>query len=216
MGGIQWERWAPASGIVYVVLFVVAFIVGPGDVGNSDEEILSYYADSGNRVSEIVAFFLVTVGLLFFIWFASTLRNRLRSVEPEPKSLSALTFGAGVASATLMMGAMSLFVAVAITAEDLDEFVVDPNTARVLENAGYLFFTASTMVAAILVAATSVLAIRTAVLPKWLGWVGLLVAVAALFAIFFVPLFIFWLWVLVVSIVLLLRPAHHGARNALS
>lgn len=205
MTGIRWERWAPASGIVYVLLFVVAFIVVPGDIGDTDEEILAYYADSGNRAREIAAFFLIAVAALFLLWFVSTLRNRLRSVEPEPKSLSALAFGAGVASAALLVAALSLFVSVSLTIEDSDQFAVDPNLARVLENAGFLLFTGSTMVASVLVAATSVLALRTRVLPRWLGWVGLPVALVLLVAIFFFPLFVLWAWILVVSVLLIAR-----------
>ena len=207
---LRGERWAPASGIVSVLLFLVAFIVAPGDLGDTDEEILAYYADSGNRAGEIAAFFLITVGVLCFLLFLSTLRNRLRSVEPEPKSLSALAFGAGVTSAALLIGAISLLVGTSAAVGETSEFVVDPNLARFAKNAGYLLFVASIMVMSLPVAATSVLALRTPVLPKWLGWLGLFVALVLLFAVFFFPLFVLWAWVLVVSVLLIVHtPTNH-------
>ena len=215
MRRIRWERWAPASGIAYVALFLIALFVSGDDPGDSDEEILSYYADSGNRVTDIVGFFLIAVAVLFFLWFVSTLRNRLRSVEPEPKSLSALAFGAGVASAALLMAAAAFFVAISVAVEDTDEFRLDPNLARLVGDVGYLLFVGSTMVASVLVTATSVLALRTAVLPKWLGWVGFVAALALLVAVFFFPIFVLWAWVLVVSVLLIVRsplgrPKEHG------
>jgi hypothetical protein len=145
MGADRWERWAPLSGVVFVVLCVAGFAIGVSGApegSDSDQEFLSYYADSANRAKEITAFFLFVVAALFLICFVGALRNRLRSVESEPKGLSALAFGAGVAS---------------------------------------------TMVASVLFAATSVLALRTAVLPRWLGWVGIVVALALLVAVFFIP-----------------------------
>jgi hypothetical protein len=55
--------------------------------------------------------------------------------------------------------------------------------------------------------ATSAVALRTAVLPRWLGWVGIAVGIVQLFSIFFFPSFVFLAWILVVAIVLTVRPA---------
>lgn len=211
MGGIRWQRWAPASGIAYVVLSLVGTFLVPlasDEFSNTDpdEEILSFFADSGNRALEFVSVALIAFAVLFFLWFVSTLRDRLRAVEPEPKGLSALAFGAGVASAALLMAALSVFGAIPAAVDETDRFVLDPNLARVIENVSFLLFVGSTMVASVLVAATSVLALRTAVLPRWLGWVGMAVALALLVAVFFVPIFALWAWVVVVSVVLIARP----------
>ena len=51
-------RWSPLSGIVFVVLSVVAgviFMDAPAP-GASDDTILSYYADSGNQRKFAIAF----------------------------------------------------------------------------------------------------------------------------------------------------------------
>lgn len=205
MGNLDWRRWAPLSGIVYVILFVIAFAVS-GDAGDTDEELLSFYADGGNRAGEIAGFFLISVGALFFLGFVNALRNRLRTVETEPRSLSALAFGSGVASTALLMAAAGLFVAASGTIEGSDEFVLDPNMARIFETGGYMVFVGSTMVASVLVLATSLLALKTAVLPTWVGWIGLVVAVILLFAFAFFPIFVLWLWILVVSGVMVARP----------
>ena len=60
---------------------------------------------------------------------------------------------------------------------------------------------------ALVVWATSTVALRTGLLPRWLGWLGILVGIIQLFAIFFFPVFLYWGWILVVAILLLLRPA---------
>jgi hypothetical protein len=201
------NRWAPLSGIAYVLLSLIGLLLVSGSpaAGDSDQEWLSYYADSGNRQQEIVAFFLFVLAALFFIWFAAVLRGRLLTYETEPRTLSALVYGSGVASAVLLMAGVSGGVAHSFTIWDTDEYVLDPNVARLVGDMSFLFFACSMMVAVILIAATSVLAIRTPVLPAWLGWIGLVAALAELFALAFFPLFVLWAWVLLVSIVLTMR-----------
>jgi hypothetical protein len=62
------------------------------------------------------------------------------------------------------------------------------------------------IVAAVMVWATSAIALRAGVLPKWFAWLGILAGVLQLFAIFFLPAFIFWGWVLLASVLLFVRP----------
>jgi len=55
--------------------------------------------------------------------------------------------------------------------------------------------------------ATSAVALRTALLPRWCGWLGILVGIILLFAIFFIPAFVYWGWILFVLGLLVWRPA---------
>ena len=49
---------------------MAAFTLGI-EVGASDRDILDYYANSGNRASEVVAFFLIAGAALAFVVFTS-------------------------------------------------------------------------------------------------------------------------------------------------
>ena len=126
--------------------------------------------------------------------------------EREPARWTALAFGAGVASATLLMASASLFLARAGAASQ-DEFEFDPATANMFTNAAYAALVCSTMSAAILVLATSIVGLRTRVLPRWTALAGFVVAAVLLFAVLFVPIFVWLAWVLAVSIILILRTA---------
>ena len=72
MSGIA--RWAPVSGILYVVLWAIVIFALEGDTGDSDSEILAWYADSGNRDQQLISFFLV---------LAASLVLRVVPVPPE-------------------------------------------------------------------------------------------------------------------------------------
>jgi len=202
----RWERWAPLSGIAYVVLFIIALFVTGDGAGNTAEEYADYYADSGNRDKEIFAFFLLSGAALVLLWFVAALRGILVRAEGETARWTALAFGSGVASATLLCVAASLFAAPAILVEDAD-FELDPGAGSLVTNAGYGVFVSSVMTAAMLVFATSIVSLRTLVLPRWLALVGFLVAAVLLFAVFFFPLFVWMAWILAVSVVLILRTA---------
>ena len=149
--------------------------------------------------------------------FLTALRALLIEAEGEPGRLTALAFAGGVASAVLLLAANAFFAAPAITAKDSDKFKLDPNTYRFINDTGYVFFITGVMAAVLMVAATSVIALKTGVFPRWFAWVGFVVAATFLVAFFFVPIFVLWGWILVASGYMLLstrRTAPPAAQSA--
>jgi Domain of unknown function (DUF4386) len=200
-----WQLWAAVAGIAFVVLSIVSLAVAGDDTGDTDQAILSYYADDTNRHQAIASLFVFLAGMLAFLFFLAGLWARLRRAEGEPRGWSAAALASGAAFAALQTAAIATWASIPLTIEDSEEFVLDPNTERLVSTLGYaLFFTGLTLTA-VLVAATSALALRTGVLPRWLGWVGVVVAVAMLASFTFIPAFVLLAWVLVVSIVMLAR-----------
>ncbi len=201
MYGFRWERWSALAGVLFVALFAVAFALS----ANSDDnptELANSLADSGNRTQQFVAWFLFIAAALAFLSFLGTLRDMLVRAEGGPGTLSSLVFGPGLVFTGLYVAGISMFTAPAALAGE-SKYKLDPNTAEMFSDAGYLLLVAGVIVAAIMVLSASTAALRTGVLPAWLGWVGLIVAIAMLFAIFFVPILVFVGWVLVVSLVML-------------
>jgi hypothetical protein len=75
----------------------------------------------------------------------------------------------------------------------------------VLNDMGYQCWVVGAVIGAIVVWATSAVALRTGLLPRWFGWLGILVGVVQLFALFFFPILLFWLWILVTGALLTWR-----------
>ena len=212
----SWERWAALAGLAFVVLYVAAFALGI-EVGNSDREILDYYGNSGHRAKEVVAFFLIAGAALAFVLFASGLRSLIARAEQLPATLAALTWAGGTACAVLVLAGNAVSRATAFTAMS-DDFKLDPNTRRVVEDVGFLLFVSGALAAILLVVAVSLAALRLGVLPRWLGWAGFPVAALLPLAIGFVGFLVFIAWVLTVSAALALRrspgpAARTGARQ---
>ena len=213
MTRISWERLAALAGVAFVILYVAAFGLGI-EVGDSDRKILAYYANSGHRTKEIVAFFLIAGAALALLVFATALRSLIAKAEQETAMLAAIAWTGGIASAVLVLAGDAVSRATAYTALD-DKFRLDPNTRRLFEDTGFLLFASAALAAILLVVAVSLAALRYGILPRWLGWSGLPAAALLTLGIVFVGFLVLALWVLAVSSALALRrPPVMAARTA--
>jgi hypothetical protein len=200
---ISWERLAALAGLAFVVLYIAAFTLGI-EVGDSNREILRYYASSSHRAKEIVAFFLIGFAALSLVVFATALRSLIARAEQETSMLAALAWAGGIACAVLVLAGNAVSRATAYTALD-DKFRLDPNTRRLFEDTGFLLFASGSLAAILLVAAVSLAALRYGVLPRWLGWAGFPAAALLTLGIVFLGFLVFALWVLAVSAALAFR-----------
>jgi hypothetical protein len=190
----------PLSGILFVVLLVVgAALSGGGDIDPNDPgtELAAELVDS--RDEQQLSFVFFAGGLLFFAWFASYLRDRLRRAGDEAEWIvsaywaGALLFGA----AFLMLGFAQ---AASFTVEDYGSDVAAAKALVALD------WNAISLMAPGIVAmgaATAILTLRHRVLPAWIGWLAVLVAVAGLIP--FVGFLVFIVWSLVLAIFLLVE-----------
>jgi hypothetical protein len=216
MDRAMWDRWAPGFGIAFVVLFLVAFFIAGESpmVGDSAEEITSFYVDDRDRV--LTAIVLFGLALIAFLWFLGSLAAVLNSAG-EPR-LAATAFGSGLITAGMFSAVMLLTGGLAFTiAENGDAGVV-----QALSDLTWVGQVVISFPAAALVGATSIAALRSLILPNWLGWAGVVGALVIVlggttwatdgfwapdggFA--FITLIVFLLWLLVASVLLLMRPA---------
>jgi hypothetical protein len=204
-----WERWGALTGALAIACWIVAFLIASSNPSttDSDAKITAFYRSHSHQVHQIITWFVFVAGLVLLLGFLSALRARLAVAEGEPGRLTALAYGAGVASAVLWFIAVSLFSVAAFAANDTGKFQLDPNTYRLVQDFGYMAWVGAVIVAALTVWSTSAIALRSGLLPKWFAWIGVVAGILQLFAIFFIPAFIFWGWILVASVLLFARGA---------
>jgi hypothetical protein len=202
-----WERWAPLTGVISVAcsLVGVLFVLDQPQTKDTNAKISAYFADHSHRVQGAVGFFVFLAGILFLLAFLGTLRERLVSTEGQPGRLTALAFGAGVASLPLWAISMLLANVVSFTVSESSSFTLDPNTFRLLSVASYITWVAALFVSSVLMWATSAVALRTGALPRWYALAGIVVGVVQLFGLFLFPFIAWWLWIGVTSVLLVTR-----------
>jgi hypothetical protein len=222
MANVNWERWARATGIVFVVLAVIGFLV-IGDqpkVGDSSTDIASFYTDHRSRV--LTAIVIFGFAFLALIWFVGAVANTLREAGEGRLAATALVLSAVwvalQASITMVAGGLALNIA---AAGDNGGVLVALNT---LTWTGDVF--AAFLLAGIF-AATTIGLVRARVMPSWYGWLGLVAALATILRAtnwardgfwspsgdwVFVAIVAGLVWTLVTSILLVRRaPATEGA-----
>ncbi len=204
MAESRWERLAPLSGVAFFVLIVASVALSsigtPSDFPGDPDEIVEYYEDQASTV--IAGVWLGLLASVALLWFAGALRARLRVAEGGEGRVSAIAFGGGVAAATVEAVADAVNLAAALRADE--EGTIDAGAATALYDfESSIVGVALPMAFIVLVGATAVVALRTGVLPRWLGIASILLAVALL------VLPIAWavtgvavLWILVVSVLL--------------
>jgi hypothetical protein len=201
-------RWAPVSGIVFVVLMVVGSML-IGDVPSPDastKQVAAYLTDDGNHTRNLVGAYMWVVGALAFLWFLMRLRNDLRRAEGAPGVLSNLAFSAGIAFAAVWMVSAATFASVAYATGVRSAPVTSPDLVRVLPPMGRLILLlGGGFSGLLLLLATAALILRTAVYPKWLGWLAIVAAIVLLFDLVYLTIFPFWGWVFIASVVMLIR-----------
>ena len=210
------ERWAPLAGVLAVVcsLVGVLHVLNQPQTKDSNAKIAAYFADHAHRVQGAVTFFVYLAGIVFLLVFLGALRERLVAAEGQPGRLSALAFGAGIAAIPLWGISMLLANAMSFTVGESSAFTVDPNTYRLLGVVSYFTWVIALFVSSVVVWATSAVALRTGVLPRWYAVAGIVVGAVQLFGLFFFPFVAWWLWIIVTSVLLVTRREHAPAAIA--
>ena len=211
MGPSGFARWAALSGVLFVALWVAAFLVLGDTVesSDSDADILAYFEDEGQRSRGVIAMSLLVSASLPFIVFVSVLRDRLARGERGAGLWTTAAFGAGLVSSALWIVAATLYVPPYLGQDG--SYHLDPDTYRLGNGAGFIAWSAAGMVMSILVLATSVLGIRAGVVPRWLSWLGFAVALLLLASFLVLPVIVLLGWLLAVSITLVWRRDHPQA-----
>jgi hypothetical protein len=217
MSNNLWQRLGAASGIVYVVVLLVPTLIQGGP--NEEETTMtaaeaiahSCAITTAAQPTDAVISILHPLGYLIFLFFLGSLWSALRRAEGGDGWLSAAAFGGGLVSLAVKFASGAASVA----ANSNACAGIDPQLWQVLQDMNNASFFYSFLPLAVLSAASAVVAIRFgAPLPRWLGWMSAVVAVAllvdgmagTLYARDFGPSFLlFVLWILAASIALVRR-----------
>lgn len=200
----RWDRLGPLVGVAFVVLLAVAFAVGGSEParGASAATVVSWYtAHRGSvRFSDYLMTVVVVVGLFFFGY----LRDRLAR---GASGLAATAFGGAVLFAAGGVFGAGVQLGLADNPRSLA-----PAAAHALNLLqGYATTIAVAAGAAVLLLAASVAILRTAELPAWTGWLGIVCGVVVMVPVRSIGPLPAGIWTLAVAIVMLVRGSEVSA-----
>jgi hypothetical protein len=165
------------GGALGSVLWVISLFVLEG-AGNpagpsGGVEIAEFYRN--NRTAILIAATLHVLGGFFFLWFVAALHSVLDASGAAAWLSTAMLVG-GIAGGALLLGMTGGHSTGATT----DAKLLTADTAIAFWRLAHGFFVAAEVALAVFLGALSILALRGLVLPRWLGWFGVVVTVLLL------------------------------------
>ncbi len=181
-----------------LLLFFSVFIVDPLRQA-TDLELVTWWSDSGKLRDTVISSYMFLLAAPLFLVFLAGLCRRLRSAGDTAADWTGLVFGSGVAFAALLaVTAMSRGV-LAQSIRFSDEPIPGPDTLRYATALSQAAFGLGAVpFAAVTIAVASAIVVRTGVLARWLGWLGLVVTAGSLVLMgllaggFAIPLIVIW------------------------
>src|SRR4051794_21505931 len=169
-----WERLAPLTGLVFVVITALVFAIGGSTPGNHDtaQEVQSFYGDHHDK--QMALAFILALSIPFLLFFVSTLRYELRRAGGTGQLANAAFAGGVLAAAGF--GILAFVHFALANAADSAKTIGTTQVLNVLDNSDFIPVAAGV---GMLVLASGLSAVRHGGVPKWLGWVGIVIGIAS-------------------------------------
>jgi len=195
------RKLMPLAGILAVVMVLGSFLVAgdPPDVDAPVGEVVEFYADSDSE-QQFSALMLIW-GAILFMLFATSLRSALRRAESDSGGVSALSY----AGAIIFTVGLTLFAAIAFALGDAASNL-EPAAVQTLHVMNEDFFFPAAAGVGTFLLGTGIALAKTAVMPKWLGWIAIGFGLLAFTPVGFVSLAVLGLLVIVLAVMLAMRP----------
>ena len=196
-------RAAAIAGIVFSLLLITSLVLIRLAVPQDPQDTGDWLADGWKMVS--LALNLLPFAGIAFLWFIGVVRDRLG--EYEDRLFATVFLGSG-----LLFLAM-LFASAAVAGGTIQMYGATPS--MLIESGLYAFGRTVTYeimnvytmkMAGVFMISTCTLSLRTGIIPRWMAYLGLALALFLLFSLGFfdwAPL-VFPLWVLLISVHILL------------
>ena len=195
------KEWlAPLAGVAFIVVGIIGFAIS-GEPKSADDpvrEIVEYYVDNKDSI-QISAMIGVLAGVLLVI-FGAYLRKVLRAAGGEEEFLSLVAFLGLVVIALGFAIDSTISFALAEAADD-----IDPTAVQALQALWDNDFIPIALGVELFLWGTALSILASGVLPKWLGWVMVVLGIVGFTPIGFVSAALSALLVLILGIILTLR-----------
>jgi hypothetical protein len=196
----RWGRWTALTGAVFAVLIAVAVFSGSETPEPSAGPLRVYHYYAAHVSSIETSAILFAVSVLFIVIWGAALARYLRD-----------TSGARGAEVLVVPGAV-LFAVGALTIASIEYGTahnlryLSAETARTLNILTDIMFLPLIAGGFFFGLGSGIAVVRGAALPKWLGWVAIVIGIAAIVPpASFPALLAFALWSLIVSIIVFMR-----------
>ena len=192
--------WIHTLGAIGAILFPLVLLFSfftSQDTGDTAAELIAYAKDNSTEVWTLQALGLgapILIGA-----FVASLRVRLRAAN---EVYQALTVIGGTLFIAFFAVGMTLWAAPLISSDELSTAGAEAYLA--FDDAGWVLLALSGISIGTMIMAVSLAALDLGLVPKWVGWVSLLLGVVSLATIVAVGIFAWAIWLIAAGVYVLL------------
>ena len=200
---LKTPKSAAIAGIVFSVLMFVIFWLLRRTIPAGALESGSWLAADTRAI--VLALHLTPIAGVAFLWFIGVLRDRLG--RQEDRFFATVFFGSALLFLTMLFAAGAMIGAVTLTASVIEPGqLINSSTFRFARAAVYILTNVYAIkMAAVFMFSTSTVVIYTGIAPRWIAFVGYLLASVLLVGSYYIGWSILVLpaWVLLISVYIL-------------
>ncbi|HEU5442020.1 MAG TPA: hypothetical protein VFU88_22255 [Ktedonobacterales bacterium] len=206
---LRTPRAAAIAGVLFALSLGASLVLFRLAIPTTGTEALAFLANPATRRWFFAALYLVPFSGIAFLWFMGVVRDRMGALED--RFFASVFLGSGLLFLALlfMAAAIASGLVATIPAESSSQPVSD--TWKLSRNLIYSLVSVYAMrMAAVFIISTSTIALRIAILPRWLGFLGYACALVLLVTAGSFPWveLLFPFWVLLVSVFILVASWH--------
>jgi hypothetical protein len=207
---LKTPRAAAIAGIVFGLLLAVSLVlIRLALIASTDQREASAWAsDSLRRTLVVVALNLIPYAGIAFLWFIGVVRDRMGA--HEDRFFASVFLGSGLLFVAMLFAGAAIaggtFAALAASPGSMSNGAWQLNR-EVTQSLVTIY---AMRMAAVFTISTATIALRIAIMPRWVALLGYACAIVLLLSAGFVPWteLLFPLWVLVVSVHILVATLH--------
>ena len=221
IGEVEKELRTPAAagiaGLLFSALFITSVLLvrkGPA-AGSSAQEIAVWYGKDDAKTIGIVGLYLAPFSGIAFLWFIAVIRSRIG--DREDRFFSTVLFGSGILFVAMVFAAAAVAGAPLMAVKFQHAPAPSPDSIVLVRGLAYTFlYVYGVRAAGVFMIVVSTIALRTAIVPRSLAFVGYGFAAVLLFSVSFYKgiVLVFPAWVAALSIVILWTSRAASQRSA--
>jgi hypothetical protein len=203
------KTWYTAlTGLLFLILVIIGIALSSGDVDATQDsvaEIVKHYRDDETQI--IISLIIEAIAAAVLVWYALHLTYALR----ESVASRLIYIGAAIVATGLAIDASLSFALVfAINDSDVTIAPAAIQAIALIYNNDFVPFIVGGSIFAL---SAGIATIQTGVLPKWLGWIAVILGVLAFAGpAGFIALILLIIWIAVTSVMLAMQVKNGGRR----
>ncbi len=217
--GLRTPRAAAVAGILFSLLLGLVLILITVSAPSDPAKAGAWLTDPGRRGAIVIALNLVPFAGIAFLWFIGVVRDRLG--QREDRFFASVFLGSGLLFVALLFVGGAFAGGLIAEATAGSGAALRPDTLAVgRQVTGLLLHVYAMRMAAVFTMSTATITLRTKLVPRWIGMLGVAVAVVLLVSVGLTARveLLFPAWILLLSVDILrtgLRQSPDAARTVI-